>query len=103
MNNIMTAKEWESELGRQLKELRLRRNYTQARLAEESGISLNVIKKIENGKGGTINAMIKILKIMGREEWLATLSPSVSISPIQMLKSRTPRQRASSKRNKGNV
>jgi hypothetical protein len=35
------------------------------------------------------------LRALGRVEWLDSLAPAVSISPLQMLKSKPSRQRAS--------
>jgi hypothetical protein len=37
---------------------------------------------------------------LNRAEWLRALAPPVSISPVQMLKAKAPRQRASRKQNK---
>jgi transcriptional regulator with XRE-family HTH domain len=95
MTNSMTAEEWEVTLGRQLRDLRLRQNVDQRQLAEQAGVALNVVKNLEAGKGATIKSLVKVLRALGRVEWLDTLAPAVSISPLQMLKSKPSRQRAS--------
>lgn len=95
MLNSMTTEEWEATLGRQLRDLRLRRNIDQRRLSEQAGVALNVVKNLEAGKGATVKSMVKVLRALGRVEWLDSLAPAVSISPLQMLKSKPPRQRAS--------
>jgi transcriptional regulator with XRE-family HTH domain len=95
MLSNMTYQEWEAELGQQLRSLRLRQNINQQRLAEQSGVALNVIKNLESGKGATIKSLIKVLRSLNHENWLTTLAPTVSISPLQMLKGRPLRQRAS--------
>ena len=91
----MTTEEWEATLGRHLRDLRLRQNVDQRRLAEQAGVALNVVKNLEAGKGATVKSLVKVLRSLGRSGWLETLAPAVSISPLQMLKSKPARQRAS--------
>ena len=98
MVNNKTPEEWEVELGLQVRDLRLRQNIYQQRLADQAGVALNVVKRLESGKGSTLTSLIKILRALGRAEWLDTLAPTVSISPMQMLNARPKRQRASRKR-----
>ena len=94
----MTLQEWEVELGRQKRDLRLRQNIDQQRLSEMAGVALNAVKRLEGGKGSTVLSLIKILRALGRVEWLNTLAPVVSISPLEMLHRKTARQRASRSR-----
>ncbi len=98
MKREITHREWESELGQQLRVLRLRKNMDQLQLAERAGIALNAVKRLESGKGATLTSLIKALRTLERDEWLGTLTPQVSISPMQMLKSKPVRQRVSRKR-----
>jgi transcriptional regulator with XRE-family HTH domain len=95
MTGSMTTEEWEVTLGRQLRDLRLRQNVDQRQFAEQAGVALNVVKNLEAGKGATVKSLVKVLRILDRIEWLDSLAPAVSISPLQMLKSRPSRQRAS--------
>jgi len=92
----MTTGEWEEALGQQLRELRIRQNLDQRRLAEQAGVALNVVKNLEAGKGTTVKSLIKVLRALGRAEWIDSLAPPVSISPMQMLKTKLPRRRVSS-------
>lgn len=95
MTGSMTTEEWEVALGRQLRDLRLRQNVDQRQFAEQAGVALNVVKNLEAGKGATVKSLVKVLRVLDRIEWLDSLAPAVSISPLQMLKSRPSRQRAS--------
>ncbi len=95
MTESMTTEEWEVTLGRQLRDLRLRQNVDQRQLSEQAGVALNVVKNLEAGKGATVKSLVKVLRALGRVEWLDSLAPAVSISPLQMLKSKPSRQRAS--------
>lgn len=94
------ADEMEIQLGRQIRALRLRQNLDQRQLAERAGIALNAVKNLESGKGATLRSLVQALRALSRADWLHTLAPAVSISPVQMLKAKAPRQRASRKPNK---
>ncbi len=87
----------EAEFGRQIRALRLRQNLDQRQLAERAGIALNAVKNLERGKG-TLRSLIQVLRTLNSADWLQTLAPPVSISPVQMLKTKAPRQRASRKK-----
>jgi transcriptional regulator with XRE-family HTH domain len=95
MQSSKTPEEMEVEFGQQLRDLRLRRNIKQRELAGQAGIALNAVKNLENGRGATLTSLVKILRTLGRTDWLNTLAPTVGISPMQMLKAKQPRQRAS--------
>src|SRR5688500_8623134 len=90
----------EAALGRQLRVLRLRLNLNQQQLAERAGIALNVVKNLEGGKGSTVRSLAQVLRVLDRADWLNTLAPAVSISPVQMLRTKAPRQRASRRKQK---
>ena len=92
---LTTSDEWEVELGRQIRVLRLRQNLDQQQLADRAGIALNAVKNLERGRGATLRSLIQVLRVLNRVDWLRALAPAVSISPVQMLKTKAPRQRAS--------
>jgi transcriptional regulator with XRE-family HTH domain len=88
-----TTDEWSAELGAQLRQLRLRKQIEQKHLSEMAGVALNAVKNLESGKGATVSSLIKVLRALGRADWLQSLAPPVSISPLQLLKAKQPRQR----------
>ncbi|MDA1260819.1 MAG: helix-turn-helix transcriptional regulator [Planctomycetota bacterium] len=88
----------ERELGQHLRALRLRQNLDQRELAARAGVAVGVVKRLETGQGATLKSLIKVLRILGRADWIHALAPEVSISPLQMLKTKKPRQRASKKK-----
>jgi transcriptional regulator with XRE-family HTH domain len=94
MDTAKTVEEWGAELGDQVRALRLRANLDQVSLARRAGIGLTAVKNLESGKGATLKTLIKTLRVLDRADWLTTLAPPVSISPLQMLKARPARQRA---------
>ena len=97
MSEHLPTDDREAELGRQLRGLRLRQDLDQRTLAERAGVALNVVKNLEAGKGSTVSSLIRVLRALGRADWLSSLSPTVSISPMQMLKAKPVRRRASRK------
>ena len=98
MKTAKSVEEWEFVLGEQMRALRLRANLDQISLAERAGIGLTAVKNVESGKGATLKTLIKMLRALDRADWLTTLAPPVSISPLQMLKAKPARQRASRRR-----
>jgi len=94
----LRPEEWEAELGQQLRSLRLRQNIDQRHLAQQAGVALNAVKNLEAGRGATITSLVKVLRALGREDWLRALAPTVSISPLHMLNSKPARRRASNKK-----
>jgi transcriptional regulator with XRE-family HTH domain len=99
---VKTFEEWEMELGRQIRSLRLRADLDQRQVAERAAVALNAVKNLESGRGATLRSLIQVLRVLNRTDWLGTLAPAVSISPIQMLKTKAPRQRASPRQKKPN-
>jgi len=95
MQILKSTEDWEIQLGEQVRNLRLRDNLDQQSLATHAGIGLSALKNLESGKGATLKTLIKTLRALNRADWLETLAPNVSISPLQMLKTQPVRQRAS--------
>jgi len=98
MPSSNTTEELEAQLGLQIRALRLRRNVDQQALAEQAGVALSALKNVESGKGSTLKTLLKVLRALDRLDWISNLAPTVSISPLQLLKQKAPRQRASSRR-----
>ncbi len=93
-----TVEELEGSLGDQVRQRRLRRDMTVARLAERAGVTPKTVLTLEHGRGSTLTTLIKVLRALDAEEWLATLTPAEPVSPIALrdqLKGRQRRRRAS--------
>jgi transcriptional regulator with XRE-family HTH domain len=84
-----------AELGGQIRALRVREAWTQEELADRANVALNVVRRLETGRGATTHGLLAVPKALGRVDWLKGLAPEVGISPLQALKSesRGPRQR----------
>lgn len=95
MTTQFTTSEMESNLGHQIREARLRKNMTMATLAHEAGISVQALRSLEIGNGARVETLVRVARALGRSSWLDSFNPPVSISPMQMLESKSVRQRAS--------
>lgn len=94
MTDGITTNERLVELGEQLRAQRLRLNLTLEEVAKHAGLSINVVRRLEGGEGSTLASFVTVLRVLRRDEWLATLQPPVTINPLNMLTKRAPRQRA---------
>ena len=93
-------------LGENLKDVRLKQNITQQRLADEAGLSLSTVKKLEKGEIGSFDAFLRVLRTLGRLDVLSPLVEEPQLSPNEyyelVQKAGTHRRkRASAERNGG--
>lgn len=82
------------ELGRKIEAFRLSQNMRQDDVARMTGLSRSTIVRVESGKGGTIDSLIRIVKALGIEERLDNLVPDARISPLEKRDEPQMRQRA---------
>ena len=59
---------------------------TQAELAEQSGVSMGTIVRLERGDTVSLLLFISILRTLGVLENIETLLPELGMSPIQLRK-----------------
>lgn len=93
-----TIDEWLVALGEDIRSIRLRQNLDQRTLAERSDVSLSALRNLETGQGASLTTLIKVIRSLGKTDWLEALSPIITVSPLQALKSRPVRMRASKPR-----
>ena len=72
-------------LGKRLAAYRIRSNWTQAQLAEQSGVSKGTIERIERGDSVQVVNFIKVLRACGMLESFLSIFPDDSPSPMQLL------------------
>lgn len=78
---MLTDAAIQCRLGENLKGVRLKQNITQQRLAEEAGVSLSTLKKVEKGEIGSFDAFLRILRTLGRLDVLGPLVEEPQLSP----------------------
>lgn len=63
----------ERDLGLVVRELRIKRDYSQRELADRAGVGLTALRSLEKGHGSTLTTLSKIVHALGRDEWLGML------------------------------
>lgn len=96
----MSDKAIREALGQRIQAHRLLHNQDQESLAYEAGISASTLYRLEKGSSVSIDAYIKVLRVLGLLERLDDLIPPTEISPIQRVREKRvqPRQRATGSR-----
>ena len=85
------------ELGRRLERRRIDFGLTQAKLAEQAGVSKRTIERMEAGAATQTRNLIRILRILDLLQGLDQLIPETGPSPMDLLKLKgKERKRASS-------
>lgn len=86
-------------LGHRVAAARIRRNLTQAALAEAAGIAKRTLEGIEAGRSPRLLSLIRVLRVLDLVDGLEVAVPEVAPSPLERWKSgKSERRRASSKR-----
>lgn len=94
----MTDAGIEAEIGRRVKELRLRKNLTQMELADAISVARATIERLESGSG-KISTLIAVLRELGQLEGLDILIPDQPTSPLVLAERQgKKRKRAGKKR-----
>jgi len=83
--------------GERLARLRLSKNLTQAQLAEQAGLGLRTVQRLELGAVATrLSGFIRVCRALGLVERFEVFIPETAASPIAQLKLQSrKRQRAS--------
>jgi transcriptional regulator with XRE-family HTH domain len=90
----LTVEEWETAVGRQVRAARVANGLDQAQLASLANVSLATLSNLERGKGSTLKTVVAVARALGRTDWLESLAPEVTVSPMQMLRAKRASQAA---------
>lgn len=87
-------------LGERLSGIRLARNLTQQQLAEQAGLGLRTVQRLELGAVATrLSGFIRVCRVLGLVENLEAFIPQPAVSPMAQLKQAgRKRQRATGKK-----
>ena len=83
-----------AELGRRLEVVRKQLGLSQARLAQEAGLGVATLRRIEDGQDAQLGSWIKLLRALGLSAGLDGLLPESFRSPMADV--RGPRRRSRS-------
>ena len=81
------------ELAQRLSKVRKAQGYTQAELAQDAGIGIATLRRIEGGQDSQLATWIKILKTLERTEALDALLPEHFESPMAQAHAKKRRAR----------
>ena len=86
-------------IGERLAQLRLAKNLTQEQLAEQTGLGLRTVQRLESGEAATqLSGFVRVCRALGLLERLDALIPEQAISPIAQLKLQGKKRRRASGR-----
>lgn len=83
----------QARLGEQVRRLRLGLDLDQLTLADRAGVSEKALRNLEAGHGSSLATLLQVLRALGRLDWLDTLAPVASVSPMALLRQRPERRR----------
>ena len=88
------------EVGKRLKDYRIRRKLTQQEVAEQAGISIFSVAQIERGKVVTMSVFLSVIRVLRLLDNFELFIPEIGISPIELLKlkGKTPKRIKKSKK-----
>jgi transcriptional regulator with XRE-family HTH domain len=72
-----------AELGERLRAVRLARNLSQQKLAEEAGVGRMTVQRLEEGGSASLTSLIRILRALDELGELAQLLPPPGPSPLE--------------------
>lgn len=78
----LTDAQIRKKIGQKLKEWRLEMNYKQTDLARKTQLSLITYQKMEHGEGGSLNNLLRILRVLGHLDIIAPFLEERHLSPI---------------------
>jgi transcriptional regulator with XRE-family HTH domain len=83
--SVASSNQIEAALCKRLESIRLSRNITQRQLAEEAGISVRTIGRLEKGEGISLDTFIRVLTALGVQQNLEALLPDPTVRPIERI------------------
>ncbi len=84
-----------AELGRRLARIRLDLGLSQAALADESGVSLSTVTRLEAGRSTQLTNFVRVLRGLNLLDDFLAFLPAAGPSPLEQLEStRRTRRRA---------
>lgn len=89
------------ELGKRIKACRIRKSYTQGELAVLAGVSKGTVANAETGESIQFGNLLKILRELDLLNALEILLPASETSPMELIYSKSEKQRQRVRKNSG--
>ncbi len=92
---MKTSRQIETEIGSRLARLRLSRNVTQSMLAENAGVGVRTLRRLETGEPSTLDTFLRVALALDLGDAILGAIPTAQIRPIERVsRIRSERQRA---------
>ncbi len=93
----LTDEAFLTQLGGRVARLRLSKNLTQQQLAEQAGLGLRTVQRLELGVAATqLSGFVRICRVLGLMDRLEALVPEETASPMELLKLQNRQRRRAS-------
>jgi transcriptional regulator with XRE-family HTH domain len=74
-------------IGKRIAQLRLSKNMTQEQLAEQAGLGLRTVQRLELGQSATqLSGFVRVCRVLDLTDRFDTLLPEPPVSPIAQLR-----------------
>ncbi len=81
-------------IGERVARQRLSKNLTQGRLAEQAGLGMRTVQRLEQGVAATqLAGFVRVCRVLGLVEGFDALIPEVAASPMAQLKQQGRKRR----------
>lgn len=74
------------ELGARIARIRLNRNLTQTNLAQEAGVSVRSLKRLEAGENASLDTFIRVLMVLNMGDHLLSALPDPDVRPVERIR-----------------
>ena len=81
-----TVDEIEMSLGEQVRRLRIDAQLTQEDVARRADVSKATVSALESGHGSSLPTLIRVLRVLGRDDWFDEIRPDEGPSPLDLLR-----------------
>lgn len=97
-----TVDETQRSVGEQVRRLRIDAALTQDEVADRASVSTKTVAALEAGGNTTLPTLIRVLRILDRDDWFDELNPDAGPSPLDLLREeRSERARQRVRRARG--
>ena len=80
---MKTSRQIEATIGSRLARLRLSRNVTQSMLAEDAGIGVRTLRRLEAGESSTLDTFLRVALALDLGDSILGAIPTGQIRPIE--------------------
>lgn len=97
-----TVEELQDVVGDQIRRLRIDADLTQEEVADRASVSTKAVAALERGGNTTLPTLIRVLRVLDRDDWFEELNPDAGPSPLDLLRqTRNERTRQRVRRARG--